>query len=92
VHRRQQLLPLRLLLLLMATATVFLLVSNRVEAGVPGPAPMPHLVIAGENLWEIASEINLDRDIRAVIQEIEKLNRLSSTTLQPGQVIMLPAQ
>ena len=38
IHRQQSL-SLRLLILLMATVAIFLLISNRVEAGVPTPEP-----------------------------------------------------
>ncbi len=91
VNQNQQSLPLKLLILLMVTAAVFLLISNRVEAGVPAGEPARHRVLAGESLWEIASEMEADRDIRALVGDIQQLNQLSGPTIQPGQVLLLPA-
>lgn len=90
IHRQQSL-SLRLLILLMATVAIFLLISNRVEAGVPTREPVPHRVVAGDSLWDLASELRLHRDIRAVINEIETLNGLSSSVIRPGQMLLLPA-
>lgn len=91
MNRSQQSLPLKLLILLMVTAAVFLLISNRVQAGVPVGDPVEHRVVAGESLWEIASGMNTDRDVRALVGDIQSLNQLRGSTIQPGQVLLLPA-
>jgi LysM repeat protein len=85
------LLSLRLLILLMATAAVFLLISNRVQAGVPALAPVAHRVEPGETLWELAEQVGDERDTRAVVAEIQDLNALDGATIHPGQVLLLPS-
>lgn len=90
MNRRQQSLSLKLLILLMATFTVFLLISNRVEASTPKPEPIRHLVSRGDTLWEVASAVGSERDIRAIVAEIMELNALESSVIHPGQVLLLP--
>ena len=49
-----------------------------------------HTVLAGENLWGIASSIAGDRDVRDVVAEIMRLNGLQSASVQAGQQLALP--
>jgi hypothetical protein len=44
----------------------------------------------GDTLWSVASSIAGDRDVRAVVDDIQRLNRLDGTQLVPGQVLQLP--
>ncbi len=85
-----QLPSLRLLILLTVTAAVFLLISTRVAAQTPAPTSSSHRVVSGERLWEIASDLETGRDLRAVISEIQHLNDLDTSDLRPGQVLVLP--
>jgi LysM repeat protein len=48
------------------------------------------VVQAGDTLWSIASSLNTDEDVRAVIDEIQRLNDLDGVDLVPGQVLQLP--
>ncbi|MGH8959036.1 MAG: LysM peptidoglycan-binding domain-containing protein [Acidimicrobiia bacterium] len=91
MNRGHQLLSLRLLFLLTVTVAVFLLYSTRVAAQTPPPPPAFHQVVAGETLWEIASDLDTGRDLRAVISEIQHLNDLVTVNIRPGQVLVLPA-
>jgi LysM repeat protein len=90
VNRGHQLLSLKLLFLLTVTAAVFLLYSTRVAAQTPEPPPALHQVVAGQTLWEIASDLETGRDLRAVIAEIQSLNNLATADIRPGQVLVLP--
>ncbi len=49
-------------------------------------------VHAGDNLWSIAQLIAPDYDPRDVIYDLTALNQLEQTTLQPGQLLYLPAK
>ena len=90
MNRGHQLLSLKLLFLLTVTAAVFLLYSTRVAAQTPELPPVLHQVVAGQTLWEIASDLETGRDLRAVIAEIQSLNNLATADIRPGQVLVLP--
>ena len=90
MNRGHQSLSLKLLFLLTVTAAVFLLYSTRVGAQTPPLPPTYHHVVAGETLWEIASDLETGRDPRAVISEIQRLNDLNTVDIRPGQVLVLP--
>ncbi|KAB1641864.1 LysM peptidoglycan-binding domain-containing protein [Gulosibacter chungangensis] len=54
-----------------------------------------HTVLAGESLWDIASDLVASHghdtyDVRDVVSEIQRLNGLSSSSLQAGQQLALP--
>lgn len=46
---------------------------------------------AGESLWQVAERIAPASDPRDVIAEIVSLNQLSSSAVEPGQRIAIPA-
>lgn len=49
------------------------------------------MVRPGESLWKIAkTHGNPKHDIRKVIYEIQKINKLHSSTIHPGQIILVP--
>src|SRR5690349_23754068 len=48
------------------------------------------VVQSGDTLWSIAASLDDERDIRAVINEIQDLNDLTDVDLVPGQVLQLP--
>jgi nucleoid-associated protein YgaU len=48
------------------------------------------VVESGDTLWSIASSLGGDGDVRARIDEIQRLNGLESGDLVPGQVLQLP--
>lgn len=48
------------------------------------------VVRSGDTLWSIASDLGGDGDVRAVIDEIQRLNGLDDGHLQPGQELRLP--
>lgn len=47
-------------------------------------------VMAGDTLWDIASEYNTDRDLRKYISEICRVNEISAADLYPGQSLKVP--
>jgi nucleoid-associated protein YgaU len=48
------------------------------------------VVESGDTLWSIADALGGDADVRATIDEIQRLNGLESADLVPGQVLLLP--
>ena len=92
MSHRKQLLSLRLLVLLIAVGAVFLLLSGRVAASTPALEPVTYRVQSGDTLWVIAGTMaKPSEDVRSVIGRIKELNDLSSSSIQQGQVLLLPA-
>jgi nucleoid-associated protein YgaU len=48
------------------------------------------VVQSGDTLWSIASSLDGDGDVRALIDEIQQLNGLRGSELRPGQTLLLP--
>jgi nucleoid-associated protein YgaU len=44
----------------------------------------------GDTLWSIATSLDGDGDVRAVVDEIQELNGLNGAALVPGQTLLLP--
>ena len=81
------------LLLLGLLLGAFVIFSGQSVATHEVGAPVPTRTIVvgeGDTLWEIASEVAGDGDIREVVHEIETLNSLPGPTLEVGQEIAVP--
>ncbi len=78
--------------LLIALCAAFVLAGGAVGTGESGqPAPTEIVQVApGDTLWEIASDIATDGDVRGVMNQIERLNALESTGLAAGQKLRVP--
>lgn len=78
--------------LLVVLSAAFVLAGGAVGTGEAGqPAPTEIVQVApGDTLWGIASEIATDGDVRAVMNEIERLNALESTGVSAGQKLRVP--
>ena len=48
------------------------------------------VVQEGDTLWSIASSVAGESDVRAVVDEIQRLNGLQGGRITPGQVVHLP--
>jgi nucleoid-associated protein YgaU len=48
------------------------------------------VVQSGDTLWSIASSVAGDDDVRAVVDQIQRVNGLAGSALEPGQVLRLP--
>ncbi|WP_426311556.1 LysM peptidoglycan-binding domain-containing protein [Cellulosimicrobium sp. E-16] len=93
--------PLRLTrrgrVVLVLLAAVVLLLAARVGVAVASGPGEPvevrvHVVAAGETLWELAQGVAAPgEDLRDVVSGLAELNGLSSSGLQAGQKILLPA-
>lgn len=56
----------------------------------PGAGLTRVQVRPGQSLWSLAEAYDPNADTRQVIQEILQLNSMSTTSLQPGQVLWMP--
>ena len=60
------------------------------EGGAQGPNATV-TVQPGDTLWAIAAARYPDSDVRAKVWQIEQVNHLTGTTLQPGETIQVPS-
>ena len=90
MSKSAQNLSTRVLILLLALTSIFLLMGNTVVADEP-TAVTSYVVQPGDTLWSIAGGIaEPGDDVRDVIAEVRQLNSLSSSSLQIGQALVIP--
>jgi LysM repeat protein len=77
----------RVLIVALALA---LLLSIVARAGQSAGPERRYVVKPGDTLWAIALE-QYGGDPRVAVWEIRDRNRLPGTTVQPGQILVLPA-
>lgn len=77
----------RVLLVALAVAVLWALFAGEGGAGRPERS---YQVRPGDTLWSIA-ERTFPGDPREGVWELQKRNRLETTTIVPGQVLVLPA-
>ena len=76
----------KLLVVLLAAALAVGLAARSTH----GAGPERHYVVKpADTLWSIASR-SYGGDVREGVWKLEQRNRLTSATLQPGQVLVLP--
>lgn len=86
----------RLVLLLAVVAVLALaavaLGSATVASGEAGPVPETTVVKVqeGQTLWQIAAAANPDGDVRDTVDDIMRMNSLSSAQLQLGADLAVP--
>jgi LysM repeat protein len=81
--------------LAVAVAAAFLLIAHlsASSAGSVGGASRPAVaasavtVRSGDTLWSIAARVAPDRDPRAVVDDLQRLNHLTDAGLVPGEVL-----
>lgn len=84
----------RIVLLLVAVGLLVVAFSlGRVSSGAATPArpPVRMLVRPGDTLWSVATRVAPGSDPRVVVERLERLNRLSSPALVPGEQLLVPA-
>ena len=72
---------------------VFVTAAGSVATQHPGTAEPTKIVQvgSGDTLWDIASGLSDNGDVRAMMEEIKQLNALDSADLQVGQRLVVPA-
>lgn len=91
--RRGRVVVLAVALLVAFAVGFFVTAAGSVATQEPG-TPEPTAIVQvgpGDTLWGIASEIAEDGQVRTMMERIERLNALDSTTLQAGQRLVVPA-
>ncbi|NLG80833.1 MAG: LysM peptidoglycan-binding domain-containing protein [Firmicutes bacterium] len=64
--------------------------AERAASGSLSPTTVEVVVAPGDTLWSIARRhVGKDVDLRVAVDDIIARNRLSSTTLRPGQVLVV---
>jgi LysM domain len=72
---------------------VFVTAAGSVATQRPG-TPEPTQIVqvgTGDTLWGIAAELADDGEVRAMMEQIERLNALDTTVLWAGQRLVVPA-
>lgn len=81
----------RLALTVLVAATLVLVAIRLVGVLIAGPeASMDVTVRPGDTLWSIAADAAPDRDPRAVIDEIRRLNQVTGDLVRAGEVLRVP--
>jgi nucleoid-associated protein YgaU len=85
---------------LRGAVAVFVLVSGLIlgllvpnlfaEDRADSSAPRAHVVQSGETLWSLAGQFGGGGDPREFVYRIKKLNGLETSTVFPGQKLILP--
>ncbi len=75
--------------LVLLAALAVMMALSRVAQG--GEATATVVVQPGDTLWAIAAERYPGDDTRARVDEIERLNNLSSPVIEAGETLRLPA-
>ena len=88
---RHQQLSVRLSMFLVAVCAAFLLIGGAADAGAPPPPTTEYVVESGDTLWAIAGDlVDTGEDVRVMVSAIKTLSGLDSSTLHPGQVLVVP--
>jgi Tfp pilus assembly protein FimV len=91
--RRGRLVVVVAALLVAFAIGVFATAAGSVATQHPGTAEPTKIVQvgSGDTLWDIASQLADNGDVRSMMTEIEQLNALDSSDLQVGQRLVVPA-
>ena len=85
----------RLAIVLLAAVALLALAPWRAIASTPAGAPPAGwttvTVAPGDSLWEFAEAAAPGADPRPLVAEIKATNGLTSSTLQPGQRLLVPS-
>jgi hypothetical protein len=91
--RRGRLVVVAAALLVAFAIGVFVTAAGSMATQQPG-TPEPTRIVqvgTGDTLWGIAAELADDGEVRAMMEQIERLNALDTTVLQAGQRLVVPA-
>ncbi len=87
-----RLLVLRLGVLTLAVAAVFLLLASVGAAESPPPPTRAYVVQSGDTLWGIARAVaEPGEDLRPVVATISDLNHLGGDGILAGQALLVPS-
>ncbi|WP_240669679.1 LysM peptidoglycan-binding domain-containing protein [Actinoplanes solisilvae] len=79
------------LLVLLASLASAVLFTTASRAEEPPTGPPPTIVVRpGDTLWDIAARTLPRGDGQGAVDELRRLNGLSSSVVHPGDVLILP--
>ncbi|WP_250001620.1 LysM peptidoglycan-binding domain-containing protein [Actinoplanes sp. M2I2] len=88
--RRGRAVVLGLLIVLASLASAVLFTTASRAEELPAGPPPTIVVRPGDTLWDIAAASVPARDGQAAVEELRRLNGLSSYGVRPGDVLILP--
>ncbi len=80
----------RIALFTVILCAVAMLVPRLVAVAYTAPQAQLHVVEKGETLWGVAGENAAGRDPRDYVDQLRRINRLSTPQIVPGQTLILP--
>lgn len=83
----------RFILLTITTVSIFTFTVLSVFTSTTQGKEINDIVVVkkGQTIWNIAENINSNRDIREVIYDIKVINNLDTGTIYPGDRLFVPA-
>jgi LysM repeat protein len=84
---RRGVLVLAALVATLAGGLVVLAVLSAPGARTAATAPATVTVRAGDTLWSVAGRVAPERDPRAEVAELQRVNHLAGVHLEPGQTL-----
>jgi len=88
--RRGRVVVLGFLILVASLASAVLFTTASRAEGPPVGPPPTIVVRSGDTLWDVAARMLPGRDGRFADDELRRLNGLSGSVVQPGDVLILP--
>lgn len=92
VMRARRLRTLRTLAVLVVLAAVLVFAPRAVQTMAHSDIEprQAYTVARGDTLWDIAAAHSNGRDVRLVVSDIKRENRLKSADIEPGQQLVVP--
>jgi LysM repeat protein len=80
------------LALVLLFALVVTAAAEPAGASIGGEQAMAtHVVVSGDTLWDIAvAAAPAGSDVRTIVEDLKRLNGLTSSLITPGQVLVVP--
>lgn len=88
--RRQRTLRVLAVLIVLAAVLVFAPRAVQTMAHSNMEPWQAYTVARGDTLWDIAVAHSRGRDVRLVVADIKRANRLGSADIEPGQQLVVP--
>jgi LysM repeat protein len=81
------------IIVVLVVLTLLSLSGNLVSSAMDEPFAEQYIVKANDTLWSISIQLNdSNKDIRDVIHQIMMLNKLDTTVIHPGQILLIPSE
>lgn len=89
--RRGRVVLLAVLVLVLSAAFALGRVGAHGSTAAPAPVRVGQMTVQpGDTLWDIAGQLAPGQDVRPVVEQLRRLNRLEGDSLHEGQLLLLP--